>query len=217
MDVDNRGENTESDQEIKSILLKILKKLSHKSDKKVEVTNDEINETNSEIQNTKPATKQEEENIQLCTIEEYLCDTCDITFKESNEYLSHFLQYHGQILDEITYDCAKCYKSFTQHQLFMEHVKIILEKDTYDEKPTNSYKENESFYKGTKLIIHEGHKDHKCESCGKSFTRAQHLKKHIHTVHEGRKDYKCDSCNKLFSHAHHLKKHINTNHLGHKN
>ena len=34
---------------------------------------------------------------------------------------------------------------------------------------------------------------HKCESFGISFSGAQHLKKHIHTVGEGHKDHKCDT------------------------
>ena len=37
------------------------------------------------------------------------------------------------------------------------------------------------------LTIHEDHKDYKCESCGKSFSEAGHLEKHIHPVH---KNYK---------------------------
>ena len=47
--------------------------------------------------------------------------------------------------------------------------------------------------------LEQGHKSHKCESCGKLFSAAQNLKNHIHTVHEGHKDYKCESCGKLFS------------------
>ena len=58
---------------------------------------------------------------------------------------------------------------------------------------------------------------YKCESCGKSFSRAYSLKKHIHTVHEGHKDYKCESCDKSFSQASTLKTHIHTVHKGQKN
>ena len=54
-------------------------------------------------------------------------------------------------------------------------------------------------------VVHEGQK---CDSCGKSFSTAQYLKKHIHTVHEGHKDYNCDSCRKSFHHAQQLKRHI---------
>ena len=46
--------------------------------------------------------------------------------------------------------------------------------------------------------VHEGRKDHKCECCDKSFSKARNLKRHIHTIHEGHKDHKCDSCGKYY-------------------
>ena len=57
------------------------------------------------------------------------------------------------------------------------------------------------------------HQEKKCETCGKTFSRVDNLKKHLHTVHEGHKDYKCESCGKSFSEARNLKKH---NHKIHK-
>lgn len=56
--------------------------------------------------------------------------------------------------------------------------------------------------------IHEGQKNYKCDSCGKSFTGSQCLKIHIITIHEGQRNYKCDSCGKDFAQSGDLKKHI---------
>ena len=55
-------------------------------------------------------------------------------------------------------------------------------------------------------------KVHKCESCSKSFSHGNSLKKHIHTVHESRKDHKCEACGKSFTEARNLKKHIHAIH-----
>ena len=65
----------------------------------------------------------------------------------------------------------------------------------------------------TKNIVN---KDNKCGSCGKSFSRGRHLKRHIHAVHEGHKDFKCESCDKSFAEAWYLKKHIHAVHEGQK-
>ena len=37
---------------------------------------------------------------------------------------------------------------------------------------------------------HEGHKDHSCESCDKSFSLAGNLKTHINKIHEENRDHK---------------------------
>ena len=62
--------------------------------------------------------------------------------------------------------------------------------------------------KCTHSHIHEGNKDYKCDSCGKSFSEAGSLKTHLSTIHEDHKDHKCESCGKLFSQAGHLQRHL---------
>ena len=57
-------------------------------------------------------------------------------------------------------------------------------------------------------IVHEGRKDYKCKSCGKSFSHGNALKKHIHTIHVGLKEYKCDICGKLFYQVGNMNSHI---------
>ena len=57
-------------------------------------------------------------------------------------------------------------------------------------------------------------KNHKRETCGKSFLQVGYLKRHINSIHNGQKDHKCDSCGKLFFQAEHLKKHVNSIHNG---
>ena len=51
---------------------------------------------------------------------------------------------------------------------------------------------------------------------GKAFSQAVNLKTHINEVHNGQKDHKCDSCGKAFSQLGNLKKHINSAHNGWK-
>ena len=36
-------------------------------------------------------------------------------------------------------------------------------------------------------------------TCGKLFSYAGNMRRHIKTVHEGDKDFKCDSCEKSFT------------------
>ena len=68
---------------------------------------------------------------------------------------------------------------------------------------------------GLRKHMHQVHVQdhcHKCESCGKSFLTAQALKKHITTIHDGHKDYKCKFCAKSFSQAGSLGVHIRNIH-----
>ena len=92
---------------------------------------------------------------------------------------------------------------------------FIIDKKTTNANLIKLFTEDGSLKKHIRTI-HEGHKDYKCESCGKSFSHANQLMRHIHGIHEDLIDYKCESCSKSFSYARHLKKHAQKTHEGQK-
>ena len=59
------------------------------------------------------------------------------------------------------------------------------------------------------IFVHEKQKDHKCNYCQKSFSKADHLKNHIEAIHNDNrtKDYNCKSCSKSFYSSANLKQH----------
>ena len=48
-----------------------------------------------------------------CYSENYLCDICDGEFTDISKLVSHSINKHGIPKDEISYDCANCYQSFS--------------------------------------------------------------------------------------------------------
>ena len=118
------------------------------------------------------------------------CFICEQEFSQDN-LKAHFLDCDQE------HKCGICDKVFQTKNLLKNHKTI-------------HGKGNERHLK-SKMHIHripDGHKDYKCEFCGKSFSEGGKLKKHILTIHEGHKDYRCESCGKSFSQAGALKKHI---------
>ena len=47
-----------------------------------------------------------------------------------------------------------------------------------------------------------GQKVHKCDSCGKTYSQASILKKHINAVHNGIKDHKCGALGLALMNSH---------------
>ena len=62
--------------------------------------------------------------------------------------------------------------------------------------------------KGHINTVHNGKKNHKCDSCEKAFYQTGDLKKHIDVVHNAKKDHICDICGKAFSQVGNLNQHM---------
>ena len=100
------------------------------------------------------------------------CFICEQEFSQDN-LKAHFLDCDQE------HKCGICDKVFQTENLLKNHKTI-------------HGKINKHQSKMHIQTISNGHKDYKCVSCGKSFSRADSLNKHIFTVHEGHKDYKCE-------------------------
>ena len=126
-----------------------------------------------------------------CYSENYLCDMCDSEFMESFKLVSHSINKHEIPEDQISYDCANCYQSFSILSKFKQH---IAKKD-------NSDLENESnkgeINKNIEEDVETNHTDqyysseeesindfgHECHECNTIFPFESYLKKHIIAVH----------------------------------
>ena len=58
------------------------------------------------------------------------------------------------------------------------------------------------------LVTHSKVKAHKCDTCGKCFTRKGNLTRHIKSVHTKESQYECEVCEKVFTQRGTLLTHI---------
>ena len=117
------------------------------------------------------------------------CSRCDLLFSDRRD-----LENHQKKQTFILKTCDSCsFKSCTMSGL-MKH-----QKNNHDSTKTSHGTDG-------------GHKDHKCETCGKSFSRGYSMKKHCRKFHEGqkekKKDFKCETCGKPHFNEKSLQRHI---------
>lgn len=63
---------------------------------------------------------------------------------------------------------------------------------------------------GTTSTIDESDKPFTCTTCGKSFRRSEHLRRHIRSVHSQERPFACTLCDKKFSRSDNLSQHLKT-------
>ena len=67
----------------------------------------------------------------FCDSAQYLCDICDTIFRDANKILKHSIHDHGLTKNEVTFDCAICFQSFTEKFSFAEHIQRTEQKEKY--------------------------------------------------------------------------------------
>uniref|UniRef100_A0A1S4H3J4 C2H2-type domain-containing protein n=2 Tax=Anopheles gambiae TaxID=7165 RepID=A0A1S4H3J4_ANOGA len=148
-------------------------------------------------------------------------------------YLSSHLKIHR---NKKEYSCPHCPKSFNQRVAFNMHVRIhtgksggcvtfrrIVCNSRFVSTPTGvkPHKCNECGKRFSRKMLlkqhlrtHSGEKPYQCSVCGKSFADRSNMTLH-HRLHSGIKPFACPICPKAFTKKHHLKTHLNY-HTGYK-
>ena len=122
------------------------------------------------------------------------CEICDKEFKSNNGSKNHFNIVH-MLMKE--HECNICQKVFKLQTQLNSHVKIVHENKKYH---VESLLIKHGFWRiiliQWNVIIVE-------------FSTAPNLKQHKNSVCNGQKEHKFDSCGKSFSQVGNLKSHIN--------
>ena len=139
------------------------------------------------------------------------CNICGQAFKYKVELQEHKAMHCGRK----SYSCPKCNKTFFRLANLDTHLQIThnsgrfqchICKKEYGRKQSRDYHV---------IASHERVLPHKCEYCGKGFTRLLDLKRHTF-IHTRVSDFVCNTCGRQFANGGTLNRHIRLDHNGEK-
>ena len=142
-------------------------------------------------------------------IKRHKCDLCNKYFSRGFILKTHKKQVHQKTDEKIK--CDQCNKSFVNRLYMLAHFKTMHDPNRTKDVACSYCRK--SFYDNAGMNIHvrevhEGIKEHKCDLCGKFFSRNYLLKTHQMTVHKNeREKEKCEKCD-TYCFSENMKKHM---------
>ena len=128
-------------------------------------------------------------------------------YEDFDDYSNEITEHEMKTEDDFINDSSSSIKTEEFKDNTIQNAEINI--NPYSESTHHHY-----YYDATRLTdFHEG-VTYKCNLCEKSFTKAEHLRKHVKRVHEEKNIYACNHCEKRFSQSHHFKRHIKAVHEG---
>ena len=124
----------------------------------------------------------------------FSCPECQVPHRDKITLLRHYGWKHSMIYKFASNEDLKP-REKDQPIRDLESAKPEIKSECGDSLTTEGKVEN-----GAK-------KNHKCETCGKEFSRAIGLRDHINSIHEGKSVYKCELCKKTFQNRSNLNRH----------
>ncbi|XP_057665944.1 zinc finger protein 420-like isoform X1 [Diorhabda carinulata] len=148
------------------------------------------------------------------------CDYCDRKFKYKKSFLHHMHQEHGMDdfdsdFDKVDGDKLKKIKSESKDGQEHTNMGVGL---SHDELQINSTKQEDDdgdvgIPDAENVFVKKARsKNQVCHVCGASFSRANHLTRHM-TLHRAVLIHQCDRCEKAFATEEHLKVHVEEEHI----
>ena len=151
---------------------------------------------------------------------ELKCEICEKLFSRKSHLLHHVRHIHEEKNNIDSENIGKKHVRRNVHNSpnkikakpndTIGEIEIVKLKEIEQESCSKSFSQENTLKKHINTI-HKRH-NYKCDSCGKSFSGIGALKKHINAVHENKKDHICEFCEASFSEKGSLKKHIKNIH-----